>query len=187
MAIVLTEFLYTAGSHIDEPAAWNEFDEIIGRSGAFRVYREVHGEYLHPRVETEEKKARIDRILVPTDKLLEAGWKTGGAIGVEGKKSDSKCGPLISQAIDYSRCVFKLERKSGLLAHVMLRWVFIYPVISSSGDIASIMAQNRIGSCSKNYHGGLNFCCAGTTVIEIDANGSVKAKDTNIGNKRGSR
>lgn len=185
--LVVTEHLYTVGKFADEPAAWEAFDTIIDRSGAFRVYREVRGEYIQPRLETEDKDARIDRILMPTDKLLNAGWRTGGAIGVEGKKSDSKAGPLIVQAIDYTRCAFRIEKNDCLLANVLLRWVFIYPVLSSSGDIASIMQQNRIGSVSINYHGGLNFCCGGTTVIQIDADGNVKAKDSNIGNKRGSR
>lgn len=187
MAMILTEYLYTAGVFADEPAAWTEFDEIIAKSGTFTVYREVHSEYIQPRLETEDKEARIDRILVPTKRLIEAGWRSGGAIGVEGKKSKAKAGPLVVQAIDYSRCAFRIEGHGGLLANVLLRWIFVYPVSTSSGDIASIMAQNRIGSCAKNYYGGLNFCCAGTTVIKINIDGTIEAKDTPIGNKRGSR
>ncbi len=184
----ITEFLSTVGKHADEPAAWQEFDEIISRSGAFTMYREVRGEYIHPRIETEDKTARIDRILIPTNKLLDAGWKHGGAIGVEGKKSDMKAGPLVVQAIDYTRCAFRIERNECLIANVLPRWVFVYPVKPGAGDIASIMQRNRIGTVFVNgYSGALVFSCGNTSVITIYGDGLVKAKDTNIGNKRGSR
>jgi hypothetical protein len=72
------------------------------------MYAEVEGEYVQPRIETEQKDARIDRILIPQPKAVAAGW-TGGIIGIEGKRSGAKAGKLVCQAIDYTRCVFKLN------------------------------------------------------------------------------
>ncbi len=100
---VITEALSTFGDFQDEPASMAAFDDIAEKSGAFTIYREVWGEYLQPRFgtecTTEEKACRIDRVLVPTKKLIAAGWKNSGAIGVEGKKSGKKAGPLICQAL----------------------------------------------------------------------------------------
>lgn len=182
----MNEQMKTAAEFSDEPQAWQMFDAIIERSDAFRIYREVKGEYIQPRPETENKGARIDRILFPTQKVIDAGWKTGGAIGVEGKRSGVKAGPLICQALDYTRCLFRIEKNEGeLVALIMPRWIFIYPVESSLGDLASVMGNNRIGTCS--IQRGLVFHCNGTNAIEIREDGTVRAKDLVLGNKRGSR
>lgn len=179
--------LLTSGDFVDEPAAWAAFDEIVDRCGAFTVYREVVGEYVQPRIETQDKGARIDRILIPSQKLIEAGWKRGGAIGVEGKKSGNKSGPLICQAMDYSRCAFGIKKKTGeLIADIMLRWVFVYPAEGAFGDLASVMGNNRIGTCWI-YRGGVVFGCNGTNAIRVEATGIVYAKDLPMGSKRGSR
>lgn len=179
---------FTSGDFVDEDAAWTAFDDLVERSRLFHVYKEVEGEYIQPRPETESKGARIDRILVPLPRIIERGWKKGGAIGVEGKRSGKKIGTLVAQAIDYSRCGFRLElpNHNGLIALVMLRWVFVYPVDAIGGDLASLMAQNRIGTCSIR-NGDLVFSCNGTNAIKIISNGSFEAKDLDMGNKRGSR
>lgn len=178
----------TSGVFSDEPAAWAVFDAAIELSGAFRIYREVEGEYIQPRPETDPRGARIDRILVPQPKVIAAGWKRGGMIGVEGKKSGSKIGPLVTQAIDYSRCAFRIEREPGeLIALVMLPWIFIYPVEPVLGDLASVMANNRIGTAAMT-NSRLVFSCNGTNAITIAADGSLfGVKDLPMGSKRGSR
>ena len=89
---------------------------------------------------------RIDRILVPTQKLYDSGW-TKGLIGVEIKRSKIKAGPPISQMFDYLRCVWNSPKN----IKVMLDYVFLFPLEKTAGTIASIMAQNRAGSCSLRY------------------------------------
>lgn len=167
-----------------EADAWAHFDTFVERSKAFRIHREVPGEYIHPRVDTVDKSARIDRLLIPLNPAVQAGW-TGGAIGVEGKRSDPHVGRLVAQAMDYSRCVFELEAGvPGLL--LMLRWVFVYPIERQIGDIESLMAQNRIGyvrACNRS----LAFACGGMNGIVITSGGDITVQQFPMGKKRGSR
>jgi len=171
----------TNGVFEDECQAWAHFDQIVERCDAFRMYKEVRGEYLQPRPYTGDRAARIDRMLIPTQKAIEAGW-LHGAIGVECKKSGTKVGPVISQAMDYSRCVWELD--SGFL--IVLRWVFIWPMENPHRELESIMAQNRIGYVMA-WRNELTFGCGGTNGIVIREDGSATIKKLPMGNKRGSR
>lgn len=173
----------TSGEFLTEGSAWDTFDWFVEKSQAFRLLKEVPGFYVQPRPGTEVKGARIDRVLIPLQKAIDAGW-VHGAIGVEGKKSGHKMGPLIVQAMDYSRCVFELERPPGLL--VMMQWVFIYPGEIMVGELMSIVANSRIGTCSIS-NSRLIFGCSGYHGLVIDSSGAVTAKALPMGNKRGSR
>src|SRR4051812_43868554 len=75
----------TIGPWQDEHEAMRDFDARIKRSELFRVYKEVNGWLQQPRVGAEKKDMKIDRILLPTAKLLNIGWKYG-AVGIEGKE-----------------------------------------------------------------------------------------------------
>jgi len=175
----------TGGEFETEPEAWAAFDTMVGKSGAFRIHREVRGEYIQPRVDTELKTARIDRILIPLSKAVEAGW-VHGAIGVEGKRSSVKIGRLVSQALDYSRCLFHLKHNPpGLL--VGLSWVFLYPVDRITCDLESVMVNNRIGYAGIS-HRALQFNVSSTHVLTISNDGTVIARaELLMGKKRGSR
>lgn len=173
----------TTGYFHEESEALAEFDSIVNASGSFRLIPEVEGEYVCPRYGTEAKGARIDRILMPLKKAVDAGWN-GGAIGIEAKRSGAKIGRLVSQAIDYSRCVFELRSPPGLL--VMLKWIFIFPAEMQTCDLASVMAQNRIGTCWL-INDRLTFSCGGMNGISIWSDGRIEAKQLPMGGKRGSR
>ncbi len=172
------------GAEFDgEPEAMDAFDRHAEASGCFRnIYREVEGEYLQPRIGCPKQTSRIDRILMPSKKLIDAGWPHG-PIGVEGKCSAKKIGPVLAQALDYSRAIWFLPH--GFEIH--LRWVFLWPLSACVGDIASVMAQNRIGYVCSHPRTPLLFGCGGTYAIEIMHDGSVKAKGLPMGNKAGSR
>lgn len=174
----------TCGPFATEAEAWVEFDRLVDRTDAFKVYKEVPGEYIQPRPATEEKGARIDRLLIPNAKGVAAGcdW---GIIGVEGKKSGHKAGRLICQAIDYTRCIFRLERPIPDVL-VMPTWVFIYPMERICGDLESVMAQNRIGTCAYGRY-GLAFQCSAFHALEIGLNGNLAGRRPPMGSKRGSR
>ncbi len=175
----------TAGDFATEPVAWVAFDEAVERSRAFKLLREVEGEYVHPRIGTEDKDARIDRILIPLETAINAGWKDG-AIGIEGKRSDAKVGPLISQALDYTRCAFRLAHSVLVL---MLRWVFVFPLSSQDtlGDVGSIMANNRVGYASLS-RGRIALGCVGMNALVIEPDGVISAaRRLPMGGKRGSR
>lgn len=173
----------TDGSFETEQAAWERFDQIVQAAKSFTIYREVAGEYVHPRLETEVKGARIDRILVPRQPALDQGW-SHGAIGVEGKKSGHKLGKLVCQALDYHRCAWHLPTSH---INVFLKWVFIYPVDENLiGDIESVMAQNRIGY-SNIRQNKVRFCTGATCTLAIESSGAVEIKTMPQGGKRGSR
>lgn len=165
-----------------EDESKEQFDDAIERSCLFRNYKEVEGRYLHPRFGTFEKGARIDRLLIPEESVVESGWK-GGPIGVEIKKEKSHLGHAVCQALDYSRCAFAV--RAGF--NVVLEWVFLYPFGSPSGDIASVMSQNRIGSCYMDREGRMRFTVCGQTLMCIGCNNEVEVSPPLMGNKRGSR
>lgn len=171
----------TCGEWAEESVGLDDFDRIVRRSEAFDVLSEVSGYFLQPRADTDVKGARIDRVLIPKRKAIDAGW-LDGPIGVEGKKSNHKVGKIISQAIDYSRCVW--ESPNGFL--FVLRWIFIWPLDNPKADLESIMAQNRIGYAHPSGC-GLTFGCGGMNGIQIVADGSVRAKRLPMGRKVGSR
>lgn len=184
--------VFTEGEFATEEAAWSFFDEWISRSEGFRVYREVEGRYVVSRPFSVQKSPRIDRVLVPTKKLVDAGWRYG-PIGVEGKRSGHKVGKLILQALDYSWATFEIM--PGF--HMWLESVFVYPLEMPIGDIASLMTQNRIG-CIRTRPGSkrcpITFQMGGTNVIELllDCSSDVTqieihTKDMVSGHKRGSR
>ena len=174
----------TTGEFTTEELALNAFDEFMNLVPlAFRNYKEVEGIYIHPRVSTEDKTARIDRLLIPIAGAVEAGW-IYGAIGVEAKKSETKAGPLVTQALDYTRCAFELPTPKGVL--VVPKWIFIYPLEVQGNEIASVMANNRIGSAWVSRD-ELVFASNHTQGLRITRQGKIFTKPLPMVNKRGSR
>ena len=162
------------------------FDEAVTRhAGIFAVEKEVEGFYFGSRYGVDLVRPRIDRILIPCRKLIEAGW-TQGPIGVEGKRSGEHIGPAISQAADYTRAAFALPSRMAN-CRIVLEWCFIWPVAKVYGDLASIMDQNRIGAVWLYPSGHLRFTTAGPNAITVDAAGNVMARTLAMGRKRGSR
>jgi hypothetical protein len=174
--------ILTAGDFTEESAGLEVFDRAIEASGAFKSIPEVCGKFIQPRYDAELKTARIDRILIPNRKAIDAGWRDG-PIGIEAKKSGHKAGKIISQAMDYSRCVWELDH--GFC--VVLRWIFIWPLDNPKNDLESIMAQNRIGCVCPSNQSRILFSCGGTNGITILADGSVHTKPLPMGRKAGSR
>jgi len=129
----------TIGEWITEEASCAALDAALDSLGLWKVYHEVNGVLTQPRPVQTRVGVRIDRVLIPTKRLLDMGWKHG-AVGIEVKRSGEKIGPAISQAMDYLRAVWQLPS-----AKIVLDWVFIWPMFKHSGTIASILAQQRIG------------------------------------------
>lgn len=173
----------TCGSWPDEDASKAAFDELVERTECFRMYQEVRGHYVQPRLGTDERQPRIDRLLVPTQRLIDAGW-VHGPIGVEIKQSGMKLGHPLSQALDYSRAVWHFKRGY----HVMCEFVFVWPVEKQAGDIASLMAQNRVGTA---WPGGswspLRFAVGEQIVLDFDDAMCPRPREVKSGTKVGSR
>lgn len=179
----IAQQVLTAGEFVTEEQAVEFFDIAVRRSGAFRSYSEVEGFTLQPRFGCSQVRMRIDRVLVPNQKIIDAGW-LHGPIGIECKKSGMKTGKVIAQAMDYSRCVFELP-PIGFL--IYLRWIFVWPMERPTHDIASVMAQHRVGYVQPTKNDGLTFYCGDTGAIRIGYDGTVTARTVEMGNKAGSR
>lgn len=174
---------YTAGSFADEPASCLDLDARLAKADCFRVYPEVPGYYTQPRAFADEQQPRIDRLLIPKANLLSAGW-TLGAVGIEAKASSKKIGPIIAQALDYSRAVFVLPESH---VRVCLSWVFIWPLDTIYGDTASMMANFCIGEAFGNGYTTLKFSSCGKGIFTCGGDGQLVVRMDNRGRKVGSR
>lgn len=160
-----------------------DFDTLMDSlSRWFLVEREVTGWYLSQRCRVPAQRPRIDRILRPKRELLRAGWSIG-PVGVELKRQGAKIGPAISQALDYGHAAFPF---GDVGSTVCLEWIFIWPVGSVTGDLASVMAQNRIGWACTDWRGDFNLRSGGMNVLTANANHATFKKPT-CGYKVGSR
>lgn len=157
------------------------FDRLIEATGFFHVYSEVPGWYFNRRMFCNDQAPRIDRILAPTQRLIELGWRKGD-IGIELKKSGTKLKDVLNQALDYRGALFDLP--NGRL--IGLRQVFIWPFTRQTGPIESIIAQNRIGTVSSRER-HLRFMLSATTVLGIETDATVYMGAENMGRKVGSR
>jgi hypothetical protein len=174
---------FTSGNWSEERDAVTELDRRLDVAGLFKVYREVGGHYTQPRYGITPATPRIDRVLVPNERLISAGW-THGIIGVECKCSGKKLGPVVAQCQDYARAVFEI---GDARFAVVCRWVFIWPLDRYFGDIASTMDQNRIGGLCGNSYALLRFKTAGVNLLEVNNNGELRIGNARQGSRIGSR
>jgi hypothetical protein len=148
----------------------------LQESGLFTLYNQVRGYIVQPRLSCQDKETKIDFILSPTSKLVNAGWK-GGPIGLEIKRSGLKINEPFAQTKDYARSVWRLP--TGF--RFMCEYFFLFPFYSTSGFMASVMAQERIGTLSHHEYNDsgihLRFKCGEGKVLyysfesdEIDLN-----------------
>lgn len=161
---------FTDSGNAVEISVAADFDDVLsGLSKWFTVAREVTGWYVSQRCRVPAKQPRIDRILLPTRELRNAhGWSIG-PVGVELKREGEKIGPAVCQCLDYSHAVFPV---TGGLTCV-------------TGDLASVMVQNRIGWASA-YRDRLTLKCGGMNILTADP-GEARFKAPSAGYKQGSR
>jgi hypothetical protein len=174
---------YTLGGYQTEKDSCAVLDRTLEQVGLWRVYSEVSGTLLQPRPAQTEVKVRIDRILIPTTKLVELGWNHG-AIGIEAKRSQVKIGPPIAQAMDYLRTAWALP---GTNVKIVLDWVFVWPVARQLGTVASIMAQQRVGCAYADRWTSLHLKAGEQNIIKIGHDGTVEIGAGSNGRKVGSR
>lgn len=148
-----------------------KFDRIITDSGLFSIYREVDGFYIQPRNTGLIKAPRIDRILVPKQKIIDSKYNYG-IIGVELKADDHKIGRPLLQVLDYMRSVFALVKNGVYYASIMLDTCFVFPFEELKGDTESITKQNLIGTGTFTNK-GLKLKFGSINFLEIE-NGEMK-------------
>lgn len=158
------------------------FDEAVERTGLFAMHREVRGTLLQPRPGQVDKSVRIDRILIPTPRLGQLGWNLG-MVGVEIKRSGIKVGPAIAQAMDYTRACFTI----GYGVQIIPTMVFLWPADKQHGPLASVLAQNRLGTAETNRWAALRLMSGEMNVLHVSHTGEVRIGTGTAGAKVGSR
>jgi hypothetical protein len=172
----------TLGEWATEADSATAFDQNVPEM--FEVYKEVRGTLISPRPAQIDRSMRIDRVLIPKRELLDLGWKYG-IVGVELKRSKEKIGPAIAQAMDYSRTVWTLEPTKF---QIWLNYVFIWPMAKQSGTIASICAQQRIGSAyGADEYVQFGLKVGETGIFELRKDGRRSIGKVEPGTKAGSR
>jgi hypothetical protein len=179
----------TEGDYQTEEMACIAFDDAVTKTGLFNISKEVWGRFNNPLPFKDNKDhPRIDRILTPTTKLLDAGWNQG-AVGVEIKKSGVKLGRPLSQCMDYLHIAWEMPRSKIV---VNLNYVFLFPLGKFGNSLASLCEQNHLGGCLLQYgqdspYHRLAFFTGEHVVLEYRLNtGELKIGKT-IGKRTGSR
>lgn len=175
---------------VTEELSAADFDrriDICVESGVFlKPKKEVWGYYLARRPGRQEQRARIDRVLIPGPRLIEAGWTK--TIGVELKKSDCDFGAAVSQAIDYTYCNWNIGTY-----WMYCERIFLWPFAMPGGPLQSVMLQNGIGVVHSKQYRSSEF--DRLLVFQLERNNIIVSPDgtleqcaaTDGGKKTGSR
>ena len=175
----------TAGEFKTEDDAKKAFLDAFAATDCFTIYPEIDCWYFGGSVFGDRPTGRIDYVLTPKKKLLDAGWRMG-IIGVEVKKSGHKAGPLICQMIDYSKAIYRLPEATGG-SLVCLTAVFCFPELTGrSYAIESIMAQHRLGYARHGkWHTSLLL--GSTNILSFSDERGLICNSVGCGYKNGSR
>lgn len=159
----------TTGPWTSEDETCRAFDNRMTTMGRyFEVLREVKGYCIRPRLDQEIKNYRIDRILVPTPTLMDAGW-TIGPVGVECKVPGTPVGRPNAQMGDYANCLFNI----GNGFKIMPSFVFLFHYAPPGGATESMMAQQRLGGIYIIEHNQKLRFWSGQTIADFDWNGDL--------------
>ena len=133
--------LFSVEGFRDEKQAVEDLRRRVVMSGLFKIYDEVQGKSAGLwHIQTQR---RIDMVLVPTAKAVDAGWNQG-FVGVEIKRSGKPIDETMHQAITYMDAVWTIGEWRGL---VVLSSVFIWPFYwpSKNHSLCSMLQHARVG------------------------------------------
>lgn len=173
----------TTGTFATEAAAAAALDARLEWMDLWTMHREVNGVLLHPGMRQEQRGVRIDRILIPRQRLIDAGWSLG-AIGIEIKRSGVRVGPPLAPAIDYVRSAWTI-RPDGLA--IVLGACFVWPMDKQSGPLCSLMSNTRVGSASFSNYESLVLTLGEEHVLRVATSGEFRVRDAGTGRQVGSR
>lgn len=176
----------TIGNYASESEGEQVLDSILASvPNDLVVFPQAIGQVIQPRHGTAQTTVQADRLVVPKRSAIDKGWDLG-AVVIECKPPGEKLGPVVAQCIDYLRSAYELRASKVV---VIPQYAFIWQTPSLiSGDIASMMAQNRIGGMFLHHHVSIieaKFC--GRRVFELgpaELHGWQRPK---CGNKTGRR
>jgi hypothetical protein len=153
---------------------------FLDATALFRVFRQVIGRPLWTAC-PNAGRVRCDLLLLSSQRGLGAGW-THGPILIEVKRPGEPIGPALSQMMDYLRCSWLLPNGVPIMAS----WAFVYPADRMHGPLASVCAQNRIGTAHLAA-GELDLYCGEQRVLTVLEGGVLRVGDTRIGLRYGHR
>ena len=172
--------MLTTGKYETEDDAARDFIAHVSDEH-WHVEQEVAGEVVFPKPDCKSRNVRVDYALFPRPALIENGWSAGPII-VEVKKSNVKVGPVVSQAMDYMRCVFNGpygQRFQPLFC-------VIFPLQRLYEHMQSIMSDQRIGHAHVGDDNVLRMYLNGTCAYN-ETDGVFLRSALKSGRKFGSR
>ena len=170
----------TTGNYETEEDARNDFVSHVNEEH-WRVEEQVTGEVVLPKLGADKRRVCADVVLFPQKRLIEAGWLVG-PVCVELKRSGVKLGPVISQAMDYMRCVF--NGRYGL--KFMPQFGVVFPLARVGETAQAIMSHNRIGHSHIGQDGCLRLYLNGVLAYTETGGVFLRAAQKS-GRKFGSR
>jgi len=155
--------------------------DFLEATGAFRVLRQVVGRALWAPCPSAGR-VRCDVLVLASRRGLTAGWRAGPIL-FEVKRPDRAIGPGLCQVMDYLECVFRLPPNG---VEVLPAFGFLFPFPKVHGPLASVLAQNRAGTC-RIERGRLSCWCGEQRVVTVCEDGTLDVGVTSVGKKFGSR
>ena len=159
----------TCGDFATEIEACAYFDNKLEGGKYFNIEKEVIGrrliDFLPCSVGHQGQSVRIDRILYPTEKAIEAGW-IWGPIGVEIKKSNMAIGPILAQVMEQRQSLFR----SVILgyARISLTLHAVFPVKKVSQDLHSLCETQSILNCYyDSYTDSMKFSMPTRHILKV--------------------
>lgn len=136
--------VYTVGNFETEADAEKAFDDLfeVHASGLFILYKQVWCKYDETSRDSLNKRGRIDRVAVPTQKAIDAGWRSG-VFGIECKASQRHLGKLMLQCIDYRLAKFFIP---GEQTPIPLSTIVMWPTQTMKYTSASICDNWRLAT-----------------------------------------
>lgn len=181
IAPVQPDLNHTCGDWHTECAAEQALVDFLEMTVWFEVYRQLPGELLWKRHFQQHQSVRADLLLVPTARLIEAGWY-GGVLLIEVKRSGKRIGPGLNQLNDYLNAVWPICGGIGVVAN----YAFLFPAPAQVERTVSWMANQHIGT-AQLQHDSLDLYCGHSRVLRISESGEIGLGRLNFGRKAGGR
>jgi len=153
---------------------------FLEATGAFRVFRQVAGRALWAPCPSAGR-VRGDVLILASRRGLAAGWREGPIL-FEVKRPGRPIGPGLCQLMDYLTCSWRLP--NGV--EVLPAFGFLFPAEKVHGPLASVMAQNRVGT-SRLGPRGLACWCGEQRVVTVREDGVLQVGQTDVGVRFGGK
>jgi len=171
----------TVGPWPTEQEAEDWLAAFLAGTGLFHVQRQVAGVPLERHHFQRAQGVRADLLLLPSQKLVDMGWKDG-VIVIEVKKPGVKIGLGINQLLDYMRTAWFID---GGIA-VIPSFGFLFPARKQIGPLASVLAHQHIGTATLEGD-RVDLYCGHSGVLRIGNDGDAVIKPTRFGQRMGAR